>query len=547
MRNLTTAFISLSPGIPLTGLQQTMLTRTAPLESFALIRDSLDSRHLLGEEIEKDFIIQAILHCHPTSMRKALRDWDIPTIGYRVVEQANIQKTDFVELKGMHRNSGTKEGTFKVHEDIMKQLNMDLEKETDFLNRLIIIFGDQKTAFLSRNARVDRVDSLSVFERRDWLLPVIALFHVQMNLLQGVITRTHWSPVKPNGNGAVSDEANIRQFSAHTLQADIQHLHYKGISLDNAPFHLLDSLLLESFYARLLAMFYKYLRKMQLFDPQTQLPFEAIDRVIPLLSKQQFEDVLQGIRNEVFTSDAWRGRPGDSPSFTTLCRLLQECKINFTLREAIRRGDIGMIRKLVPILATMFYGSGKPRYGFEMLHLQWLLQDSVSSPELQHAILVGSLVNRKGHSSSFMPVDRLMELLNGALKHDMKDKKTSTHDWKSTFEQFPLRSPYLSWQKKILEQQTGVTISGAHTDKSSASDVQSLALKLLVDGEMEQVGHGHPTYEYLSPDIITIAMNQLANKVAMFNESVEEGQFGLNEHNEDMGPGIGGAETTSLM
>jgi hypothetical protein len=518
MRHLTTAFTSINPAIPESGLLQNMITRTAPLILPNLVSAALDSRHEIGESIEEEFIIRAIRHSHE-AINSRLKAWSMK-VHYNYRERVEPQITELAELPSLHLNSGTTDGTHQVHKQIMKQIGVDEEKDPSFFNsRLVLFYGDQKTVTLSRSARIEMADSLSPVERRNWLLPIPALFHVQMNFIQGVMIQTHWSP---KGSGKGKDDP---KHSAHTILADIQFLRRKGISEDRPPFHLLDEVLHQGFYARLLALFYNVLKVRKLFNPQCERPREAVDLIIAQLSEFQFREILHEIKEQVFSADAWRGENGSSNSFITMCRYVHQLKVYFTLRQATRIGDIGTIRRLLPILAFMFYGAGRTNYGLEMLYFYWLLQDTVSSRELQVSILTGSVANTKGLPNTFLPMDRVREHLNCVLKRDM-NSKNSTHDWKTTFQSLPLRSSYMAGLKKNLENETNINLSGKHTDKDSSFDVHSLAMKLLRDGDLDQSFYTPESREFLSEDIIQTAVDIIGDKVSSFNQSYVDSKLG---------------------
>lgn len=553
MRHLTTAFISLNPGSPDEGLTQNMLDKTQPLSIENIIAGIVDYRHNLGTTIERDFIIQAIRHVHSNSLDNRLRKWAMKPTEYQPTDKAVIGVTDLIELQGMHLDSGTSDGTHSIHHQFMKQLGILSEEDlTSFETRLILLYGDQNTTALSRLAKRELAHSRSAFERRNWLLPVPALFHFQMNFIQGVMVRTHWNgsginPFKSKSkqklkhagitSAPASESVSTGSYSPHTILADLQTLNYKGLSPGNTPFHLLDTALLQGFYARLLGLFYKGLRNVGLLNLDVLNAREEVDRIIPTLSKDQFQHILSNIQDEVFSAEVWKGGETDSATFTTMCRYVQQLKVYFTLRQACRSGDIGMIRKLLPIMAAMFYGTGKNKYGLESLYLSWLLQENVSSAELRRAILNGSFVNLKGTCHSFIPTDRFREFLNGALALVMKRKKNSTHDWDHTFRRFPLQAYYVARLKKNMEQQVQVSISSSHTKKDSSGDVHSIAIRLLRDGDMDRFGPLSSPTDFRSIDVIQVTLDQIVHNVNNFNRDFVEKRIRTRESGPNPGAG----------
>jgi uncharacterized protein DUF6589 len=123
---------------------------------------------------------------------------------------------------------------------------------------------------------------------------------------------------------------------------------------------------------------------------------QAVGQVI--INPQQVLDAVDRVYNQAFTTKAWNG---SDTRFVSMTRYIQEVEIFLVLRHAIRHGDIGIIRKLVDKLAIIFFGAEQHKYGREMLHLRWLLSDSVSIPELQRAILAAMLANINGKIDGF--------------------------------------------------------------------------------------------------------------------------------------------------
>ena len=69
-----------------------------------------------------------------------------------------------------------------------------------------------------------------------------------------------------------------------------------------------------------------------------------------------------------------------------MCRFLQEIELFLTVRIAVKRGDIGLLRRMVDPLIVAFLGAGQWNYVYDMLFYRWLLSPACT-PELQHAIL----------------------------------------------------------------------------------------------------------------------------------------------------------------
>ena len=122
--------------------------------------------------------------------------------------------------------------------------------------------------------------------------------------------------------------------------------------------------------------------------------FKELDLVIQGLTATKFCDIVEEFRLAAFTGDAWNGS-NVSIDYRTMCRFLQEVELFIIVRHAVKRGDIGMLRRIVDLLIVVFFGAAQHNYGREMLHYWWNLS-SANTSELQQAILSSRLVNWLG-------------------------------------------------------------------------------------------------------------------------------------------------------
>jgi hypothetical protein len=189
------------------------------------------------------------------------------------------------------------------------------------------------------------------------------------------------------------------------------------------------------------------------------------------------------------------------------------------LRHAIRYGDMKeTIQHLFPLLALMFYGANKYKYGREMLYLHWLLTDNVSDKELQKAILHSMLINVAGRNDSFLPVDRRLEHINAIIKLDQQSQKNSTHTWRVTFGSVLRIIPLLARVKKVVERSLGICILGKHTVKNTSTGVLNLSIRLWTDGHMDWT-RTFPN-QALAADVVEVGRKYLRTAVESFNGSV---------------------------
>lgn len=192
---------------------------------------------------------------------------------------------------------------------------------------------------------------------------------------------------------------------------------------------------------------------------------------------------------------------------------------------AIRHGDIGLIRRLVGPLSAWFYGSAQPKYGQEMLYLEWLLSDGVSDPELQHAILGSGLVNITGRGNTFKAIDVALEHVNAIYHIDMKMRKNSTHDVDKTFRRVALASSYTTTLRATVESTFGKNNSNEHTAKDARRDMFALAMLLLDSGcawprSKEETRPSERMFE--ASDTLSTGLRALGEKIESFNNNIVE-------------------------
>ncbi len=368
--------------------------------------------------------------------------------------------------------------------------------------------GDQLTAHRIRAVKAEQLQAKRSFDRRDWLLGVPAWFHIQMNLLNTIV-RTHWMSVQPN------KEAH------HCLKADITTWNRSYSSRDSVKYHQIEPLILQSFTARIAALFYAAMRRKGHITSLDKIKMmEELPNVIAHLTPDQFIELVEEVRIAAFTLNAWDGTSHADIEFRTMCRMLQEIELFQTVQHAVKHADIGLLRRLVDPLIIFFFGAGQHNYGNEMLFYRWNLS-LVNAPELQHAILASGLVNWLGRKTTHKPIDLGLEHLNGSCKIEMKCYKNSTHDVDLIFNRVCLSNTWIRLLRTKLEDVFGEDISGHHTVADAILDMSFLAHNLFIDGlaeprNKEQLAGFTGFFD--SRDILREGMNILAEKVGIFNQ-----------------------------
>ena len=523
-RHMTNAILVENPHLPETGLRQTMLNTSQKLDYCMLERSPNLLRDAKWEAASLYFISEAVRSVHHSAVTCIFKEDPSKLPSFPAVRRLDYSKKCHVhQLGAIFQNEGTIEGTYGVHNAIwLDQLGYSAESEkADFSTRLWLVWGDQKTAELIRSVKREQgMTASEAYDRRDWILGPQAYFHILQSLTYMVV-RTHWS--SPTGASF-----------AHNLMHDIAIWKRLGIDRNNVKYHLIEPLLISSFNSRILALVYaemdsqgllrgriRDLEQTELIEHRMSLYCEVLSELTP----EQYRKVLCGVRKKVFTYPAWRGDNDHKGEFTTLCRFLQEMELFLLFKKAVKFGDVGWVRRLVDPLIVLFYGSDQHRYGYEMIHLRWLLTPGVADPVLQDAILASGLINIRGKPDTFKAIDLMIEHINCTYKLDMRNFRNSTHDVMSTFDIIALTSNFNLQLRAAVESAFGERTKNSHTTRSTVRDVFAMAMMLWKGGHC-MLPSGHANARQVlhvvprSPDILTIGSELRYEKVAEFNSNV---------------------------
>lgn len=313
--------------------------------------------------------------------------------------------------------------------------------------------------------------------------------------------------------------------STSTLLHDITYWGKTGISRENAKFHLVKPLLVESFRARVLALWYDILvehRWLSRRDNAFDFRKDEIDTALERMTPKQFLETVKHIQNTVFNQDGWTGHQHRDKEHTSFCRLMQEIEMFLLLDHSIKAGDVGMLWRMVAPLSAMFYGAEQYEYGLKMLHLRWLLSDQLADQELQESIIASGLVNLSGREGNWKPIDLALEHINASYSIDMKMHKNSTHDVQKTFGRYPLVSTYTSILRDIIEHNFRELTRSKHSPKNGKEGVFNLATHLCNEAvSIIDRNHSH-NRRFISLDILTAGLEMLPEKIWAFNHGISE-------------------------
>ncbi|KAF1808899.1 hypothetical protein P152DRAFT_517097 [Eremomyces bilateralis CBS 781.70] len=559
MRNLTTCLLVENPYLPDEGLSQSSFDPTQLL-SFKDICKADGLKHDKKQQsMDIHLVYEALQHVHSTSIDLVFQSQPSTVPAYPEINRlyAGGNATNIHHLRAAPFDEGTIQGTYGVHEDIwIRQLGFQSQPPSeDFTNRLWLVFGDQKTAQHIRTLKEAQKNAILPFDRRRWMLGPSGLFHVLMNLILTIV-RIHFDtePTLPSDTKpSLPTDAKPSVPSDATLLSDIIYWDRKGYTRESPKFYMFDPLLRQSFYARVLMLWYHVLTRrghIQKAFLEDTSPSSKLDLIIQNLELEELISTMKEVCTLAFSPEAW-DTTQYGLEFRSLCRLVQLISIFLSLRKAVKNSDIGWIDRLIDPLAVIFHATGQHKYGDEMLHLRWILSECVSEKILRDAILSSSLVNLHGKPGQFKAIDLALEHVNCAYKIDMKLLKNSTHNADKTFGRVALLSNVFSKIRGAWENSFGFTQSDRHTTKADQRDIFSRALQLYLRSPLLTI-QPREAVGWDAPDIFRIGAEVLEQKVNSFNnripvrssvipqtdpEDLNE-ETDLNPHNSEISPVI---------
>jgi hypothetical protein len=254
---------------------------------------------------------------------------------------------------------------------------------------------------------------------------------------------------------------------------------------------------------------------------------KRVDTYISSLSRSSFLDNIEEIRRYAFTVVEQSPRlpePIDD-EFSAHAKFLQQMETYKTLKYAIKRADVGLIKRVLVRCCLLFLGSGHPKYAFLSLYMTWLTQTAAADVPLQQAILSNGLVNLRGAEDSWFEMDRLNEFFNLQMKILMATRRTSTIDCAELFRRTALTGSYCTDLKVAMEATFGEYSNGRHHAKDASREVRHLAYQIAKSQSITK----HPRRRkspFQPEDILQRGVKRLSSGVKKFNQQVIKGELG---------------------
>lgn len=378
------------------------------------------------------------------------------------IDRLPPHRTRYWPLKPILINENSNENNIKIIENIFEnQFNLPTDSSV-YANEFRLIGGDLKT--WQRVISIKRMRSgISdrPFDRFDWVLPNIGLWHLRFNLLQ-LIHRLHW------GGGGKSDvNPSTLQYAADRWDRNTANL--------SKDFAKMEELIIHSYQSRMISALVMHAN-------QEGAGIESMDDMNSWLasqSQQQWVRMLLKV-SKFMSLPTPIGPPETLPpeldeQLANHQRFCFHVEVYLTLSHAIKHADIGLLRHALRLCAVIMQSgcAGMPKYAPALLYVLHLVDSLAASPQLQRCVLANSLVNLQGGVDSNFELDRLLELINNNLRAYQTERAYYAISSDELLQGWALNAHFLQQIRLMVEASFGQPNSGVHADKSATEDMGS--------------------------------------------------------------------------
>ncbi|KAI7826126.1 hypothetical protein BC939DRAFT_447007 [Gamsiella multidivaricata] len=400
-------------------------------------------------------------------------------------------------LPAMRHDQSTNEGNLDVLQDIT-QIMLKLPEDWFNSNTRIIVSGDQLTVSRVISLQELRAADTTPFNRLEWAVPVMQLFHLQM-LFCSTILRTHY--------GRISEPGSLAFF--------ITMLGRKRVNLDSPNYHAADEVLRHIFDAMVRRVYEVELnvqrpdaKKPDAEKPDAQKPEVLDDEIldIDMLNDEVLDDrILNTQKLETFGTsyEAPLGNaaldkrvreateaichqyltdPMENPrkfgnANANAALFLRDMMVYMELGAAIKVGDVGRILEVIKVITVMFQSKETKNYANELMRLAYGIRHAWS-PQWTKAVVSSWLINTNGKASGWIPADLYQEH-NNLLTKTIHSGKESNMSWEMLANQISTNIRLFSKIAKTLESEYDITHNSSfHSTLSAERDIQLIQQSL---------------------------------------------------------------------
>ncbi|GJJ71294.1 hypothetical protein EMPS_07069 [Entomortierella parvispora] len=248
------------------------------------------------------------------------------------IDVLKVVKTKTFPLPTMKIDESTIAGNLAVLENITK---IDLGLSDEWFSKTtrdIIVAGDQMTVSRLLSLKVHRMVESDPFGSLGWVHPTFQLFHLQMTLCS-TIYKTH-----------LGADAN----TPGSLASFISLLASKGFNTDKPEYKPTSELLKI------------------VFDAMSMVLWEDLHTSVESDMTRFVDLVIYAIASLQHANPLLNGRPC-TPADINALLFLRDMIVFIELSAAIKAGDLGRIRCVLPTVALMMHGGGNSKYALELL------------------------------------------------------------------------------------------------------------------------------------------------------------------------------------
>ncbi|KAF9369729.1 hypothetical protein CPB97_003345, partial [Podila verticillata] len=303
-------------------------------------------------------------------------------IPMQTIDEMDVRKTVAFPLPTMKIDESTIAGNLAVLENITR-IGLRLSDSWFHRARNIIIAGDQMTVARLLSLKIHRAIESDPYGGLAWVHPTPQLFHLQMTLCS-TIYKTH-----------LGTDAN----TPGSLASFIALLESKGFNKEKPEFKATDELLRIVFDATSMVLWET------LHDADTSVELDMSGVV---------DIIINAITDLKQAKPSFNGRPCTTADINALY-FLRDMIVFIEFSDAIKAGDRGRIRCVLPTIALMMHGGGNSNYALELLRLLYGIRHAWT-PEWEKRVLSSMLVNPKGIPRGWMPTDMYQENNNYLIK-----------------------------------------------------------------------------------------------------------------------------------
>ena len=449
-------------------------------------------------------------------------DAELPwTTTIPVLEKLKPMKTTYFPAAPVMKDESTTANNIFILEDLYKrQFNLD-ENDPNFKRVIRLVYGDLKTWSRIQSVKALRSDTSELaFDRFDWLLPGLGLWHLRLNFLQ-LIHRIHFGENHPK-------DPSTLQFAADAWD--------RSRVIQPNDFQALEELIIHSYQSRIVGVWVRTLRRERV-DPK------RIVDTIPWLTAQtpatwlaRLKKIFASIHPKPLSMTPNMQPPEVDQEFENHRHFCAHVEVYLTLRYAIKHADIGLLRYALRHTAILFQAevAGTPKYARALLYTLHLVDTPAASIRLQNCVLSNSLVNLKGGEDTNFEVDKCLELLNNLLKAFQNDRSYYSKHSDQLLEHWALNGPYFLELRKVFEFAFWKPANNAHSVKPASDDIWSMAISLahqsLIRSKNDRFSR-NPTV-----NLFLAGLSKLAENVVKYNEQYVQGYTEFDEEAFDTVP-----------